>query len=69
MKRREIELAITNLPPNELASFRKWFEGYYPKALSKQLEQKQHIDKLKGSLKGKGLMKALKADKDLEKKI
>jgi len=63
MKRKEIELAITNLSPNELARFRKWFEDYYPKALSRQLEQKQRIDKLKGSLKGKGLLKALMADK------
>ena len=69
MNRKEIEQAITELSPKELARFHKWFEGYFSKTSDEQHVQKQHIDKLKGSLKGKGLLKALKTDKELEKKF
>jgi hypothetical protein len=82
MNRHEIEQAITKLSPEELARFRQWFEKFYIKARNKQfeggktvklaitrLELEQHLDELRGSLKGKGLLKALMADKDLEKRL
>lgn len=82
MNRHEIEQAITKLSPEELARFRRWFEKFYAKAADKQYEHDiiagsnasqsdlgQHVDKLKGSLKGKGLIKALMADKKLEKEL
>jgi hypothetical protein len=33
------------------------------------VEIEQHLDELRGSLKGKGLLKALMEDKDYEKKF
>ena len=35
----EIEQAITELPPNELARFREWFDEYYAQVWDKQIER------------------------------
>lgn len=35
----EIEQAITELSPEELARFREWFEEYYAQAWDKQIEE------------------------------
>jgi hypothetical protein len=69
MNRKEIEQAITELSPTELSRFRRWFETYYLQVVKDQTKRKRHIDELKGSLKGKGLMKVLIADKNFEKKF
>jgi hypothetical protein len=82
MNRKEIEEAVTQLSPGELARFRQWFDKYYTKTSNSQdrenkttklnitrPEIEQHLDELKGSLKGKGLLKALMENKDYEKKF
>ena len=69
MNRKEIEQAISELSPTELSQFRRWFETYYLMVMDDHHERKLHVDKLRrGSAKGKGLLKALMADKDFEKK-
>ena len=35
----EIEQAITELPPNELARFREWFDEYYAQVWDEQIER------------------------------
>ena len=35
----EIEQAITELQPDELARFREWFDEYYAQEWDKQIEQ------------------------------
>jgi hypothetical protein len=69
----EIELAIKELSPDELTLFREWFEKFDAEVWDTQLEHteeldklstlqpitKEHINKLRGSLKGKGILKAL----------
>jgi DNA-binding PadR family transcriptional regulator len=35
----EIEQAITELSPEELARFREWFEEYYAEVWDKQIEE------------------------------
>lgn len=35
----EIEQAITELSPEELARFREWFEEYYAQVWDKQIEE------------------------------
>lgn len=67
MNIKEIKQAVTELSPNELARFRRWFDTYYLHALKDHKERKHRVEKLKGSLKGKGLLKSLMADKDFEK--
>jgi hypothetical protein len=72
----EIEQAITELSPNELARFREWFEEFDAKVwdptegqferdaesgklTALQPTTEEHLKKLRGSLKGKGVLKAL----------
>jgi len=72
----EIEQAITELSPDELTRFRRWFEEFDAKVWDPkegQIERdagsgkltalqpitEEHLNKLRGSLKGKGLLKAL----------
>ena len=69
----EIEQSIIELSPNELARFRQWFEEFDAKIWDKQIERDaesgkltalqpkidEHLKKLRGSLKGKGVLKAL----------
>ncbi len=75
----EIEQAITKLTPDELARFRQWFEEFYANARDGQFERdktvnvaiaqptiEEQLDKLRGSLKGKGALKALMEEKKRE---
>lgn len=39
MSLRELETAVSNLPPAELQSFAKWFEEYLADAWDRQIEQ------------------------------
>ena len=60
----EIQQAITKLSPNELARFRVWFKEYENNVKSAEMSDSQMptrelLKKLRGSLKGSGLMKAL----------
>ena len=59
----EIQQAITELLPEELAHFRKWFREYENNIDSDTLEDSQQfrerLKKLRGSLKGSGALKAL----------
>jgi hypothetical protein len=42
----EIEQAVSQLKPKELARFRKWFDEFDAKAWDQQLEQDAHAGKL-----------------------
>ena len=69
----EIEQAITELSPGELARFRQWFEAGIWDPTQGQIERDaesgkltalkpitdEHLKKLRGSLRGKGVLKAL----------
>ena len=60
----EIEQAITELSPNELAHFRQWFHEFESNAKPDELTDSHPptevlVKKLRGSLKGTGVMKAL----------
>jgi hypothetical protein len=60
----EIEQAITELSPDELARFREWFGKFDAQVQSGKLTTLQpmteeHLDNLRGSLKGKGALKVL----------
>ena len=59
-----IKQAIKKLSPNDLADFRQWFEKF-----NELSEKKEHIKKLQGSLKGKGILQALMKEKEFEKDI
>jgi hypothetical protein len=68
----EIKRAITELSPNDLAIFRKWFAKLDPKFReSNTLEPttKDLLKKLRGSLKGKGLLKSLMNEKKRERDL
>lgn len=60
----KIKQAIKKLPPNELIEFRQWFERF-----NEISEKKEHIKKLQGSLKGKGILQAFMKEKEFEKDI
>ena len=68
----EIQQAITKLSPDELFRFRAWFREYENNAKSGESnDSKESIEdtlkRLRGSLKGKGLMKALMEEKRRER--
>jgi len=63
MKMQDIQQAITELSPAELALFREWFERFQREERDRQLR------KLQGSLKGKGLLEAFMAEKKLEREL
>ncbi len=79
MKIHEIKQAITKLSPRELADFHKWYENYISimdkefnfDAMSVKSNKTACDVKfgLRGKYKGKGLMKALMAEKILEKRL
>jgi len=60
----KIKQAIKKLPPNELIEFRQWFEKF-----NEISEKQEHIKKLQGSLKGKGILKAFMKEKEFEKRF
>lgn len=59
----EIQQAITKLSPEELARFREWFQEYGNNIDSDTLEDskqfREKVNRLRGSLKGSGALKAL----------
>lgn len=59
----EIKQAIKKLPQSELAEFRQWLDKF-----NEISEKKEYIKKLRGSLKGKGILQAFMVEKELEKK-
>jgi hypothetical protein len=61
----EIQKAIKELSPNELALFRKWFSAFD----AKQFTREEDIKKLQGSLKGKGILKAFMEEKKRERDL
>lgn len=68
----EIQKAIAKLSPDELARFRAWFKEYENNAISgNAIDSKESIEdtlkRLRGSLKGQGLLKALMEEKRRER--
>ncbi len=43
---KDIESAVTHLPPRDLAEFRKWFERFDAKAWDQQIEKDAQSGKL-----------------------
>lgn len=64
MKIQDIRHAIKKLNPLKLVSFRDWFER---DVKLDKLANREYIHSLRGKYKGKGLMKALMADKKRER--
>lgn len=64
----EIKQAISELSPVELAQFRKWFEEFENKRAN-NLSVEEQLARLRGSLKGKGMLKALLKEKKREKEL
>lgn len=67
----EIQQAITNLSPDELAHFREWFKENESNVNAAELnDSKPSIEatlkRLRGSLKGKGLLKTLMEERRKE---
>lgn len=63
MRLNEIEDAVAKLSPDELADFRRWFQEFEQRkkseeTVSSQLPSRDDVRKLRGSLKGMGIMKA-----------
>jgi hypothetical protein len=66
-----IQQAITKLSPEELARFRAWFNEYESNVEPDQLNDpnpsiEDSLKRLRGSMKGKGLLKALMEDRRRE---
>ena len=66
MKIQEIERAVAELKPKELARFSAWFRAFENDAKSGRLDKpankaliEKRLKKLRGSLKGSGALKAL----------
>ena len=64
MKIQDIRHAIKKLNPLESVPFRNWFEH---DVKSDKLANREYIHSLRGKYRGKGLMKALMADKKRER--
>ncbi|MBV6400196.1 MAG: hypothetical protein CNIPEHKO_00479 [Anaerolineales bacterium] len=67
----EIQQAITRLSPDELAQLRAWFKEYDDKIKAGASDASNAsievtLKRLRGSLKGKGLLKALMEEKRRE---
>ena len=74
MKIEEIEQAIIELSLDELSRFRAWFKEYEiivdsGKSSDSQLPTKETLRKLRGSLKGKGVLKALMEERRRESNL
>jgi hypothetical protein len=66
-----IQQAVTRLSPEELARFRAWFREFenqviLSEATSVDAPTREQINKLRGSLKGKGGLKALMEERRKE---
>ena len=64
----EIKQAISKLPPEEFVQFRMWFEEFENKRAN-MLSVEEKLTRLRGSLKGKGILKAFSEDKKREKEL
>lgn len=62
----EIKQAISDLSPEELAKLRKWFEEFENERVNMSSVEEQ-LTRLRGSLKGKGILKAYLAEKQRDK--
>jgi hypothetical protein len=68
----EIQQAITRLSPEELTRFLAWIKEYESNVAAGELNDskpsvKEILKKLRGSLKGKGLLKALMEERRKER--
>lgn len=61
----EIKQAISKLSPEEFVQFRKWFEEFENKRANMQSVEEK-LTRLRGSLKGKGILKAFLEEKKQE---
>lgn len=64
----EIKQAISELSPEELTQFREWFEGFENKRANNESIEKR-LARLRGSLRGSGLLKAYMEEKKSEKEL
>lgn len=64
----EIKQAISKLSPVELAQFRKWFEEFENQHANNETIEKR-LTRLRGSLKGKGILKSYLTEKQRDKEI
>lgn len=64
----KIKQAISELSPAEFAKFRKWFEEFEKKRAKEPLVEEQ-LTRLRGSLKGKGILKAFLEEKKREREL
>lgn len=67
MKIQDIRHAIKKLTPLKLVPFRDWFERNANFNKPVKLANREYIHSLRGKYRGKGLMKALMADKKRER--
>lgn len=71
MKIEEIQQAIADLSPGELARFNEWFKGYASNLAIENSDIsippiEETLKRLKGSLKGKGGLKTLMEERRKE---
>jgi hypothetical protein len=71
MNIKEIQYAISKLSPDELAHFRAWFKEYVGNIETAEFNNSQEtledrLKRLRGSLKGTGILKALMEDRHKE---
>jgi len=71
MNLEEIQQAVTKLSPEELTRFREWFKGYESSVYAGGLNDskssiEETLKRLRDSMKGKGLLKALMEDRRRE---
>ena len=64
----EIKQAISELSPEELTQFRKWFEEFENKRANISSVEEQ-LTRLRGSLKGKGILKSYLTEKQRDKDL
>lgn len=64
----EIKQAISELSPVELAQLRRWFEEFENKRANNEPIEKR-LARLRGSLRGSGLLKAYMEEKKNEKEL
>lgn len=64
----EIKQAISKLSPEEFVQFRMWFEEFENKRAN-MLSVEEKLTRLRGSLKGKGILKAYLTEKQKDKEL
>ena len=70
MNLKELKQAVTQLSPEELTRFRAWFKKYEHNVDSGKLKDskqfRETLRRLRGSLKGRGALKALMEERHKE---